>query len=177
MKLREQLVKKQPSVPNHRSRLATLYNSRGELLLAMNDEPRALESYEKALAICRRLVEEDPADPERHSDLAAALANLGTVQKARKDWRAATEYFVRSLEQSAVHLKSNRANPNGQRYYLQALSDLVAVGLVLHEADTVTAWNAEWRRLMAGRRKSSMTALVRSRAGLLKARRQPRKNA
>lgn len=64
---------------------------------------------------------------------------------------AAREHFVRSLEESAILLKTNRANPNGQRYYLQALSDLASVCLELDDATTVTVWNTRWRQLMAGR--------------------------
>ena len=81
MELRERLVKAQPEVPEHRSRLATLYNSLGALRLAMDDEPRAQEAYEKALAIDLRLVEERPDEPEHHGDLAAALAS---VERSRK---------------------------------------------------------------------------------------------
>ena len=125
----------------------------------MSDETRAQEAYEKTLAINLRLVVERPNEPEHHGDLAAALASVGTVKRKKKEWGDAREHFVRSLKESAILLQTNRLNPNGQRYYLQALSDLVPVCLELDDANAITVWNTRWRQLM-GRRTDA--ALQRS---------------
>ncbi len=73
------------------------YNNLGRVYYSQGDYPKAIECYEKSLAIYLESLGSE------HHDVASSYNNLGLVYDAQGDYPKAIEYYGNSL---AIYLKS-----------------------------------------------------------------------
>jgi WD40 repeat protein/serine/threonine protein kinase/tetratricopeptide (TPR) repeat protein len=115
------LLAADPSVPQHTYQRADSLRLLGYTHYAARHQDEALAAAEAAVALFRRLLEQNPENPGNHEGLAAALDQLGHIQEERKQPEQAIACYRAAAASSEVLARSYSFNEECRRQIASAL--------------------------------------------------------
>ena len=127
----EDLVALHPDVAEWQVMLAHTTGSVGTILSEQGDFQGALESFDSALEVQRRLVSRDPDDPDGLRELARLLAQVGTLLQRSGEVGEAVSSHSEALEIRERLVSSEPDNALWLRDLAPACAGALAVGVPL----------------------------------------------
>src|SRR5262249_15160954 len=129
--------------------LARSHNSRGILRGSTGDATGALESYEAALAIQRKLAEAHPESPAFAGRLGGTLNNLAMLDLDARRFDAARDRLTEAIAWQRKALAANPRNPTYRRFLANHLENLIKAAQGLGRVDEVAEARRELDELRA----------------------------
>jgi serine/threonine-protein kinase len=133
--LLDQLVKTQPDVPEHQSRLADTHHNLGLLLLTLSQGDDARREFHQARDLQVKLVKAHPKEPRYQNALAGTYSDLGLLLTTLGEREQALAEYQQALELQGQLVKEHNKVP--EYLHTQAITHM-SRGWLLH-----TLWRRE----------------------------------